>query len=236
MYTHIYLLPPTVPRNKNPRFTRSQPKTFAPYKRPGEKREESEWILAKKLHEKLSEFEEAYANALANNNPEFIAAIATGYLHRFEEVEAVYEEWCRACNKKTDAFEDRFENLKGNLESKQVKNKSQEVVQQTNDHQRTEPQITVQHKTAQQQRTGQEQPTTKKPQEDELEKQRAELRAEQQKLEQQRREFEEEQKNWNLLVGDDSTNIATEVTVDNCEQEVGDLGIAKLWSDEKMED
>ena len=73
---------------------------------------------------------------------------------------------------------DRFKNLKGNLESKQTKNKSEEVVQQTNDYQRTEPQKTVQHKTVQQQQTGQEQPTTKKSQKDGLEKQRAELRAE----------------------------------------------------------
>ena len=107
MYTHIYLLPPTVPRNKNPRFTRSQPNVFAPYKRPGEKQEESEWTLAKKLHDKLSDYEAAYANAVANNKPEFVAVIATGYYHRLDEIEALYDAWEKANDKKINGFVDR---------------------------------------------------------------------------------------------------------------------------------
>ena len=100
------------------RNDRRQSKAFAPYKRAGEPKEESETTLARKLHEKLAEYERTYEEAAAKNDEPYLQLIATAQHHRFSEVKELHERWDKANDKKAEAFVDRYNDIQRKLDEK----------------------------------------------------------------------------------------------------------------------
>ena len=246
------------------RNDRRQSKAFAPYKRAGEPKEESETTLARKLHEKLAEYERTYEEAAAKNDEPYLQLIATAQHHRFNEVKELHERWDRANDKKAEAFVDRYNEIQRKLDGKRYTCQENQANSAAGLLEARDAQPRARLTLAGHQETPGSQPPTKnvqqvvphpnawpqsheqqtqwqalaqKHQQEEarLAKKREELQQESKLLQQKQQQFEADQKSWNASTQNNtSAEIGSEITVEGQGEDSSDTCINKLWSDNGM--